>query len=132
MQTTRLTAAERASELMATMTVREKAAQLVGVLPHVIGAPALDPALMDEHLGEGIGQICGVGTVGVDPAGIATMTNSIQRHLVKNTRLGIPAVVHNVLDLEVPVGVSADVTLPDGTVHAGLAGSHRLSIPLRG
>lgn len=35
----RPTAGERASELLERMTLAEKAAQLVGVLPHALGAP---------------------------------------------------------------------------------------------
>lgn len=90
-----LSAAERARLLLAQMTLEEKAAQLVGVLPHGLGAPDLDPRQLDAQLSSGIGHICGVGTVGIDPSGVARMTNGIQRYLREHTRLGIPAIVHN-------------------------------------
>lgn len=88
-------AEERASELLGRMTLEEKAAQLVGLLPHTLGAPDLDPGQLEAQLASGIGHICGVGTVGTDPVGVARMTNGIQRFLREHTRLGIPAIVHN-------------------------------------
>lgn len=90
-----LSASERASDLLARMTVEEKVAQLTGVLPHVLGAPTVSRQNLDEHLGQGIGHLCGVGTAGGSPSGIATLSNDVQRYLRQHTRLGIPAIVHN-------------------------------------
>src|SRR5262245_39567751 len=48
-----------------------------------------------ELLGHGIGHITRIGGATVlDPHASATFTNAIQRFLVEQTRLGIPAIVH--------------------------------------
>jgi len=102
---TNLAPRERALELLGRMTPAEKVAQLAGVLPQPLGAPRnITREKLDEHLGQGIGHICGVGTSMATPDGIAAMTNDIQAYLRDHTRLGIPAIVHN----ESLNGLSAD------------------------
>ena len=50
---------------------------------------------MGDALAHGIGQISRISAqTGLGPEATATLTNGIQRHLVEETRLGIPAVVH--------------------------------------
>ncbi|WP_105567833.1 glycoside hydrolase family 3 N-terminal domain-containing protein [Microbacterium halophytorum] len=113
------TARERALDLLAQMTPAEKVAQLAGVLPQPLGAPRnITREKLDEHLGNGIGHICGVGTSMAAPDAVASMTNEIQRYLREHTRLGIPAIVHN----ETLNGVAADGFTSFPTA-IGLAGS---------
>ena len=52
-------------------------------------------ARADRLLAHGIGEITRIGaTTGLRPRERAAFTNEIQRYLVENTRLGIPAIVH--------------------------------------
>ena len=54
------------------------------------------PTRLDAVLGNGIGQVAPLtSTGGTTPQRIADEINLIQRHLVENTRLGVPAVFHN-------------------------------------
>ncbi|MBE1878288.1 glycoside hydrolase family 3 C-terminal domain-containing protein [Myceligenerans sp. TRM 65318] len=77
------------------MTVREKVAQLTGVLPQALGAPdQVTREKLDAALSEGIGHISGVGTAAGDAVGIARFNNEIQAYLRNHTRLGIPAILH--------------------------------------
>ena len=93
---TTLSATERATELLARMTVAEKVAQLTGVLPHVLGAPdGMTREKLDASLSNGIGHICNVGTAVGGASGIAAFGNDVQHYLRENTRLGIPAILHN-------------------------------------
>ncbi|MGP9746569.1 glycoside hydrolase family 3 N-terminal domain-containing protein [Brachybacterium sp. AOP29-B2-41] len=89
------TSQQRASELLSRMKPSEKAAQLVGVLPHALGAPQVTTASLGAHLGHGIGHLCGVGTAAGDAAGFARLNNQVQTYLRDHTRLGIPAILHN-------------------------------------
>jgi beta-glucosidase len=95
---------ERVQDLLARMTVEEKIAQLTSVWLNVdpeSGAVApnqnlfqgkFDPA---EAMRHGIGQITRpFGSRPVDPAAGAGAVNELQRRLVEETRLGIPAICH--------------------------------------
>lgn len=85
---------ERADELLAQMTVREKMHQLGAIFPYgLLGAKGVDEAALDEHLSEGIGHIASAAQ-GADPVSIASIVNDIQRYLVERTRLRIPAIMH--------------------------------------
>lgn len=89
-------ALERADDLLARMTLIEKAQQVSAVMPNVLlGADGgTSRSALDTHLGNGIGHIS-ANFLGVDkPVKMASLTNSIQRYLVENTRLGIPAMIH--------------------------------------
>jgi beta-xylosidase len=87
---------ERATDLLAQMSVAEKVAQLVGILPQPLGAPGdMTREKLDAHLQNGIGHICGVGTSAGDAVGIAKLNNELQGYLREHTRLGIPAILHN-------------------------------------
>jgi beta-xylosidase len=51
---------------------------------------------LDTHLGRGIGHIAGLGLIGhKPPETLARTVNTLQRYLVTETRLGIPALFHN-------------------------------------
>ena len=92
-----LAPAARAQLLLKEMTIEEKSQQLTCIMPpSVLAAGALNPETIDAVLGHGIGQVAPLtSTGGTNPQRIATEVNLIQRHLVENTRLGVPAVFHN-------------------------------------
>ncbi len=101
-----LSVAERVEDLLARMTLDEKAAQLTSVwltLDPESGevAPSqfsFGPGRADdpwEQMRHGIGQITRpLGSQPIDPAAGARMVNEIQRRLVEETRLGVPALCH--------------------------------------
>jgi beta-glucosidase-like glycosyl hydrolase len=97
---------ERVEDLLARMTLTEKVAQLTSVwievdperaqvAPSVMGSAfgsTLDP---DEAMRHGIGQVTRpLGSRPVDAAIGARAINDLQRRLVDETRLGIPAICH--------------------------------------
>ena len=87
---------DRAAALMARMTIEEKAQQLTGVLPFgllALGEPS-DEQFADD-LALGIGHVSMFSQFGhLLPAELARAVNRIQRYLVEETRLGIPAMFH--------------------------------------
>lgn len=97
---------ERVEDLLARMTLDEKVAQLTSVwltLDPESGevAPSqfsFGPGRVDdpwEQMRHGIGQITRpLGSQPIDPVAGARMVNEIQRRLVEETRLGIPALCH--------------------------------------
>ena len=86
----------RVDALLARMTLEEQLAQLGSCWMHELQTDGvLDPALMQRHLHQGIGQITRPGgNSTLPPAEIAKATNALQRYLVEQTRLGIPAIFH--------------------------------------
>ena len=92
-----LTASERASLLLREMTIEEKAQQLTCVMPTaLLDSKGLRADKVGDVLGQGIGQVSPLtSTGGTNPQRIANEVNLIQRYLLENTRLGIPAVFHN-------------------------------------
>jgi beta-glucosidase len=87
----------RVADLLARMTLDEKLAQLGSLWSFELfrSETELDPERVRERLGDGIGQISRVaGATNLDPAGAAAAGNEIQRFLVEETRLGIPAILH--------------------------------------
>ena len=97
---------EQALELIGKMTLEEKAAQLCSAWLEIEedGSFAVketafskDRPHLDREsvLGLGIGQLTRpFGTQAKDPRSVAIGINEIQRYLVHNTRLGIPAMLH--------------------------------------
>src|SRR3990172_7779885 len=87
---------ERASDLLARMTLEEKVAQLGAVSP----ATLLDDAVFSETnareaIGHGTGHVTRVGgSTNLAPRESARLANEIQTFLIAGTRLGIPAIVH--------------------------------------
>ncbi len=97
---------ERVADLLDRMTLEEKAAQLTSVWV------SLDPEKGEvapsnfsfglgraedpwQQMAHGIGQVTRpLGSQPIDPADGARMVNMIQRRLIGETRLGIPAIMH--------------------------------------
>ncbi len=86
----------RVADLLARMTIEEKVAQLGSVWSfELIGTGALDLDRARELLHSGIGQISRLaGATNFDAVEVAAVGNEIQRFLVEETRLGIPAILH--------------------------------------
>ena len=87
----------RVADLLARMTIDEKLAQLGSVWSFelFLSATELDPALVRTRLADGIGHISRVaGATNLGPVAAAEIGNEIQRFLVEQTRLGIPAFLH--------------------------------------
>jgi beta-glucosidase len=91
------TALQRAEELLAEMTLEEKAMQLSCVVPlALLGPDGPMRGQLDSLLASGIGHVAGVGLLGHKlPGEIARSVNATQRYLVTETRLKIPAIFHN-------------------------------------
>jgi beta-glucosidase len=87
----------RADELLARMTLEEKAFQVTSVMPmSLFGDDGLDRDRLAATLGHGIGHVSALAGFGFKPpADVARCVNQIQRFLVEETRLGIPAIFHN-------------------------------------
>ena len=90
-------AMERAEALLREMTIEEKAMQLSSVFPvGLFGADGPLPSQLDEHLKHGIGHVAALGLIGhKTPEQMAKLLNAVQRYLVTQTRLKIPAIFHN-------------------------------------
>ena len=98
---------ERVFDLLSRMTREEKLAQLVGywgLLDPETGelgpyrtplVSVADDRTTDEIIRHGLGQLTRpFGGRPLDPARGAPIVNELQRRLVEDTRLGIPAIVH--------------------------------------
>ncbi|WP_019926606.1 beta-glucosidase [Nocardia sp. BMG111209] len=88
---------QRADALLARMTLEEKTLQLTSVMgPSLFGPGGADADRLAARLGGGIGQVSGLASFGArPPAAVARAVNQVQRFLVAETRLGIPAIFHN-------------------------------------
>jgi beta-glucosidase len=91
-----LTIDERVDDLLGRMTLEEKLAQIGSIWAFELTKDgALDPEQARSHLAAGMGQITRVaGATNLLPGPAAELANAIQRYLVEETRLGIPAIVH--------------------------------------
>src|SRR3954469_9807526 len=89
-------APDRLEDLLAQMTLDEKLAQLGCVWSTtLVDADGFSPAHARQAMPHGIGEVTRIGaTTGLRPRERAALANAIQRHLVEETRLGIPAIVH--------------------------------------
>jgi beta-glucosidase len=87
---------ERVGDLVGRMTLEEKVAQLGGVwVTEMVRDDRFDAALAREKLRHGTGHVTRIGaSTGLGPRESAALANAIQRVLVEETRLGIPAVIH--------------------------------------
>ncbi len=87
---------ERVRDLMGRMTLAEKIAQLGSYWVYELqDDQGLSAAKAAKLMEQGIGQITRVGGASTfAPQEIARMGNAIQEFLVKQTRLGIPAILH--------------------------------------
>jgi beta-xylosidase len=88
---------QRADELLRQMSIEEKAMQLSCVVPlAILGVDGPIRSQLDSLLGQGIGHVAGIGLLGHKlPDEIAKSVNAIQRYLVTETRLKVPAIFHN-------------------------------------
>src|SRR5574339_539787 len=88
--------AKRVADLLGQMTLDEKLAQIGSYFIYDLQTRGeLDQKKIDEKLKHGIGQITRLGGAStLDPGCAAKTANIIQRFLVEQTRLGIPAIVH--------------------------------------
>src|SRR5688572_5869796 len=87
----------RINDLLDRMTLDEKLAQLGGVWVTDLIDPqrAFDPNKAKPHLQYGAGHITRIGAASLlKPNESAALANTIQKYLLENTRLGIPAIVH--------------------------------------
>ncbi len=98
---TQLSIEHRIDDLLGRMTLTEKLAQLGCVWstqlvrPDPSGASAFSVEAATELMSNGTGQVTRIAaSTGLRPAGLAELHNDIQRFLVEQTRLGIPAVIH--------------------------------------
>lgn len=87
---------DRVEDLLERMTLEEKAAQLTSIWAYeVLGDGVFDENQAKGKLAHGIGQITRIGgATNLPPRGVAEFANAVQRFLVTETRLGIPAIVH--------------------------------------
>jgi beta-glucosidase len=87
---------ERVSYLLEQMTLDEKIAQLGSYwIYEVLRGTTFAPDKAEKLLANGVGQITRMGGASnVRPAESAALANAIQKFLIENTRLGIPAVIH--------------------------------------
>jgi beta-glucosidase len=88
--------AARVDDLVARMTLGEKCAQLGCVWStQLVEDDRFSPERAARLLADGTGHITRIGSsTGLHPGETAAFTNAIQRFLVEQTRLGIPAIVH--------------------------------------
>jgi beta-glucosidase len=91
-----LSVEERVADLLGRMTRDEKLAQLGSVWAfELTDGGEYDHARGRARLANGMGQITrAAGATNLEPGGAARLANEIQRFLVEETRLGIPAIVH--------------------------------------
>lgn len=92
-----LTIDQRVEDLLSRMTIEEKVAQLVNLFPPEL---ALQNKTIDDVLtGDGIGGVTRVdvfsGRTANSARESAMIVNEVQKKLIENTRLGIPAIIHN-------------------------------------
>jgi beta-glucosidase len=96
---------QRVADLLPRMTLEEKIAQMEGLWenpdqlkdlnqPFVDSSGKFVPALADKVLKNGIGEITRPSEKR-DPRAMAEFTNTVQKWLKENTRLGIPALFHD-------------------------------------
>jgi len=91
------TATQRADDLLRQMTIEEKAMQLSSVFPLALfDMKGTNHSQLDALLKDGIGHVSALGLIGhKTPDALAKAVNAIQRYLVTETRLKIPAIFHN-------------------------------------
>jgi beta-glucosidase len=86
----------RVKDLLSRMTLDEKIAQLgsISVSPMLVNGK-LSPKKAKDHMPNGIGQMTAVARASGLPADeLAQVNNDTQKYLCEQTRLGIPAIVH--------------------------------------
>ena len=86
----------RVVDLRDRMTREEKVAQLGSFWAfEIVGRDGVDEVALRDRLGAGIGEISRLaGGTNLAPAEVVSAANAIQRFLLEETRLGIPAIIH--------------------------------------
>jgi beta-glucosidase len=86
----------RVADLLSRMTLTEKIAQLGSIwVFEVLEDMKFSEAKAQKLFSQGLGQVTRIGGASsLDPAAGAELANTIQKYLVENTHLGIPAMVH--------------------------------------
>jgi beta-glucosidase len=86
----------RVADLLARMTRGEKVAQLGSFWAfEIVRETGLDADRLAALAGDGIGQITRLaGSTNLRPIEVAQAANAIQEYLVQETRLGVPAIIH--------------------------------------
>ncbi|HPF17573.1 MAG TPA: glycoside hydrolase family 3 N-terminal domain-containing protein [Thermotogota bacterium] len=87
---------DRVEDLIQRMTLEEKIAQLTSIWSYeVFSNGHFSGEKADQKIQNGIGQITRPGgATFLEPRDLAAFINQIQEYLMKNTRLGIPAMLH--------------------------------------
>jgi beta-glucosidase len=87
---------QRVADLLARMTIEEKVAQLGSVWSfEIVGIGTLNREHARRLVGNGVGQITRLaGATNLGACDVAALANDVQRFLVEETRLGIPAIIH--------------------------------------
>ena len=87
---------ERVEDLLLRMSLAEKIAQMGSHWVYeLLDGTAFSVEKAKSLMRDGIGQIARVGGASnFCPAESAALSNAVQRYLVENTRLGIPAIIH--------------------------------------
>jgi len=93
---TNQTVEKRVKNLLSLMTLDEKIAQINSIWVYeILEGKKFSTSKAGVLLGNGMGQITRLGGASnFDPTVSASMANNIQKYLVENTRLGIPAIIH--------------------------------------
>lgn len=93
-----LSVEDKVRSLLAEMTVEEKTAQVCGIWATDLIDTTTRQFYAEKaapHIKDGIGHITRIGAVSLlFPHESVKVANEMQRYLVENTRLGIPAIVH--------------------------------------
>src|SRR6266566_420913 len=86
----------RVRDLLERMTIEEKVAQLGSVWSfEIVSIGSLNRERAGQLIGRGIGQITRLaGATNLRAGEVAILANEIQGFLVEETRLGIPAIIH--------------------------------------
>ena len=87
---------ERVADLLGRMSRAEKVAQLGSFWAfEVVGDDGLDTERLAVLAGDGLGALTRLaGSTNLRPIEVAVTANAVQRHLLEETRLGIPALIH--------------------------------------
>jgi beta-xylosidase len=87
---------ERVTDLLGRMTQAERLAQLGSFWAfEVVGDGGLDRERLAALAGDGLGELTRLaGSTNLRPLEVAETANAVQRFFVEETRLGIPAIIH--------------------------------------
>jgi len=87
---------KRIEDLMSRMSLDEKIAQLGSCwIYELLAEKRLSPDKAESKMKNGLGQITRIGGASnLNPEDAAKVANEIQKYLIDNTRLGIPALIH--------------------------------------